>query len=173
MITFYFNSNLPEYYTGDLCEVFDNLMLKFILLLNDKKLPINGYIATNNQPSTILICGKTLKSLIDNFKIAEKDKYKEHRKKLYSFFTRYPIDLDVRVEEVFSEEELTSSIKFHGRDATDLFIANKLKYYFRCVDNKIFIGNMGTKSSYKGDAQSNDIAHAGKVMDKLERTMRN
>lgn len=54
MITFYFNSNLPEYYTGDLCEVFDNLMLKFILLLNDKKLPINGYIATNNQPSTIL-----------------------------------------------------------------------------------------------------------------------
>lgn len=156
MITFYFNSNLPEYYTGDLCEVFDNLMLKFILLLNDKKLPINGYIATNNQPSTILICGKTLKSLIDNFKIAEKDKYKEHRKKLYSFFTRYPIDLDVRVEEVFSEEELTSSIKFHGRDATDLFI-----------------GNMGTKSSYKGDAQSNDIAHAGKVMDKLERTMRN
>ena len=44
---------------------------------------------------------------------------------------------------------------------------------FRCVDNKIFIGNMGTKSSYKGDAQSNDIAHAGKVMDKLERTMRN
>ena len=46
----------------------------------------------------------------------------------YSFFTRYPIDLDVRVEEVFSEEELTSSIKFHGRDATDLFIANKLKY---------------------------------------------
>lgn len=86
MITFYFNSNLPEYYTGDLCEVFDNLMLKFILLLNDKKLPINGYIATNNQPSTILICGKTLKSLIDNFKIAEKDKYKEHRKKLYSFF---------------------------------------------------------------------------------------
>ena len=37
MITFYFNSNLPEYYTGDLCEVFDNLMLKFILLLNDKK----------------------------------------------------------------------------------------------------------------------------------------
>lgn len=51
MITFYFNSNLPEYYTGDLCEVFDNLMLKFILLLNDKKLPINGYIATNNQPS--------------------------------------------------------------------------------------------------------------------------
>lgn len=130
MITFYFNSNLPEYYTGDLCEVFDNLMLKFILLLNDKKLPINGYIATNNQPSTILICGKTLKSLIDNFNIAEKDKYKEHRKKLYSFFTRYPIDLDVRVEEVFSEEELTSSIKFHGRDATDLFIANKLKYYF-------------------------------------------
>ena len=125
MITFYFNSNLPEYYTGDLCEVFDNLMLKFILLLNDKKLPINGYIATNNQPSTILICGKTLKSLIDNFKIAEKDKYKEHRKKLYSFFTRYPIDLDVRVEEVFSEEELTSSIKFHGRDATDLFIENK------------------------------------------------
>ena len=302
MITFYFNSNLPEYYTGDLCEVFDNLMLKFILLLNDKKLPINGYIATNNQPSTILICGKTLKSLIDNFNIAEKDKYKEHRKKLYSFFTRYPIDLDVRVEEVFSEEELTSSIKFHGRDATDLFIANKMKYYFmslpldetlkvdslgilvnetalknvnwhgmntknliqhiiedetidnanlsilkysfgdnecficdsfmdefklispdlqefiinlfakalqsgllfpargddnivkkcdadnvyelrnhayggirvyfRCVDNKIFIGNMGTKSSYKGDAQSNDIAHAGKVMDKLERTMR-
>ena len=104
MITFYFNSNLPEYYTGDLCEVFDNLMLKFILLLNDKKLPINGYIATNNQPSTILICGKTLKSLIDNFNIAEKDKYKEHRKKLYSFFTRYPIDLDVRVEEVFSVE---------------------------------------------------------------------
>lgn len=72
MITFYFNSNLPEYYTGDLCEVFDNLMLKFILLLNDKKLPINGYIATNNQPSTILICGKTLKSLIDNFNIAER-----------------------------------------------------------------------------------------------------
>lgn len=141
MITFYFNSNLPEYYTGDLCEVFDNLMLKFILLLNDKKLPINGYIATNNQPSTILICGKTLKSLIDNFNIAEKDKYKEHRKKLYSFFTRYPIDLDVRVEEVFSEEELTSSIKFHGRDATDLFIANKLKYYFRfcfCICQKFF-----------------------------------
>lgn len=129
MITFYFNSNLPEYYTGDLCEVFDNLMLKFILLLNDKKLPINGYIATNNQPSTILICGKTLKSLIDNFNIAEKDKYKEHRKKLYSFFTRYPIDLDVRVEEVFSEEELTSSIKFHGRDATDLFIVHIISNY--------------------------------------------
>ena len=71
MITFYFNSNLPEYYTGDLCEVFDNLMLKFILLLNDKKLPINGYIATNNQPSTILICGKTLKSLIDNYPLVE------------------------------------------------------------------------------------------------------
>ena len=48
-----------------------------------------------------------------------------------------------------------------------------IRVYFRCVDNKIFIGNMGTKSSYKGDAQSNDIAHAGKVMDKLERTMRN
>lgn len=145
MITFYFNSNLPEYYTGDLCEVFDNLMLKFILLLNDKKLPINGYIATNNQPSTILICGKTLKSLIDNFKIAEKDKYKEHRKKLYSFFTRYPIDLDVRVEEVFSEEELTSSIKFHGRDATDLFIANKLKYYFMSLplDETLKVDSLG------------------------------
>ena len=42
-----------------------------------------------------------------------------------------------------------------------------IRVYFRCVDNKIFIGNMGTKSSYKGDAQSNDIAHAGKVMDKF------
>ena len=48
-----------------------------------------------------------------------------------------------------------------------------IRVYFRCVDNKIFIGNMGTKSSYKGDAQSNDIAHAGKVLDKLERAMRN
>lgn len=301
MITFYFNSNLPEYYTGDLCEVFDNLMLKFIFLLNDKKLPINECIATNSQPSTILICGKTLKSLIDNFKITEKDKYKEHRKKLYSFFTRYPIDLDVRVEKVFTEEELNSPIKFHGRDATDLFIASKLKYYFmslpldetlkvdsleilvnetalknvnwhglntknliqnitkddtiddvnlsllkysfddnecfmsdafmddfklsppdlqefiinlfvkasqgkllfpakgddnivkkcdadnvyelrnhayggirvyfRCIDNKILIGNMGTKSSYKGDSQSNDITRAGKVMDKLEKSI--
>lgn len=86
MITFYFNSNLPEYYTGDLCEVFDNLMLKFIFLLNDKKLPINECIATNSQPSTILICGKTLKSLIDNFKITEKDKYKEHQVKNYIHF---------------------------------------------------------------------------------------
>ena len=82
MITFYFNSNLPEYYTGDLCEVFDNLMLKFILLLNDKKLPINGYIATNNQPSTILICGKTLKSLITtvqrNYPIGSVDLNRNH-----------------------------------------------------------------------------------------------
>lgn len=303
MITFYFNSNLPEYYTGNLYEDFDNLMLKFIFLLNDKNLPINGYIATNNQPSTIFICGKTLKSLIDNFKIAEKDKYKEHRKKLYSFFTRYPIDVDVRIEDVFTEEDLNSSIQFHGRDATDLFIASKLKYYFmslpldatlkvdsleilvnetvlknvnwhglntknlirritedemindanlfilkylfddndcimsgsfvdkfklsspdlqkfiislfdkalqsgllfpargddkivkkceadnvyelrnhayggiriyfRCVDNKIFIGDMGTKSSYKGDSQSNDITHAGKLMDELGKSIQN
>ena len=72
MITFYFNSNLPEYYTGDLCEVFDNLMLKFILLLNDKKLHINRYIATNNQPTTILIIGKTLKTQIYKYKIAER-----------------------------------------------------------------------------------------------------
>lgn len=301
MVTFYFNSNLREYYTGNLYEVFDNLMLKFIFLLNDKKLPINGYIATNNQPSNILICGNTLKSLIDNFKIAEKDKYKEHRKKLYSLFTRYPFDLDVCVEDVFTDEELNSSIKFYGRDATDLFIASKLKYYFmslpldetlkvdslkilanettvpnvnwhgmntknliqsiledyaiddvnlsilkysfddnecficdsfmdefklsppvlqkfiislfvkalqngllfpargddnivkkcdadnvyelrnhayggirvyfRCVDNKIFIGNMGTKSSYKGDKQSNDIIRAKKIMDELEESI--
>lgn len=298
MVTFYFNSNLGEYYTGNRYEIFDNLMLKFLFLLNDKKLPINGYIATNNQPSNILICGTTLKSLIDNFKIAEKDKYKEHRKKLYSLFTRYPIDIDVCVEDVFTDEELNSSIKFNGRDATDLFIATKLKYYFmslpldetlkvdslkilldetavsnvnwygmntrkliqrifeeyanndanlsilkysfgdnecficdpftdefklcppdmqefiinlfakalqkgllfpargddnivkkcdannvyelrnhayggirvyfRCVDNKIFIGNMGTKSSYKGDTQSNDIIRVGKVMDEFE-----
>lgn len=130
MITFYFNSNLPEYYTGNLYEAFDNLMLKFICLLNDKKLPINGHIATNSEPSAILICGETLKSLIDNFKIAEKGEYKEYRKKLYSFFTRYPIDVDVRIEDVFTEEDLNSSIKFHGRDATDLFIASNLKYYF-------------------------------------------
>jgi len=83
--TFYFNSNLPEYYTGDLCEVFDNLMLKFIRLLNDKRLPINGYIATNREPSAIKICRETLKSLIDNFKIAEKGEYKEHRKKYIHF----------------------------------------------------------------------------------------
>ena len=301
MVTFYFNSNLGEYYTGNPYEIFDNLMLKFIFLLNDKKLPINGYIATNNQPSNILICGTTLKSLIDNFKIAEKDKYKEHRKKLYSLFTRYPIDIDVCVEDVFTDEELNSSIKFHGRDATDVFIASKLKYYFmslpldetlkvdslkilldetavpnvnwhgmntrkliqrifeeyasndanlsilkysfddnecficdpftdefklcppdiqefiinlfakalqkgllfpargddnivkkcdannvyelrnhayggirvyfRCVDNKIFIGNMGTKSSYKGDTQSNDIIRVGKVMDEFEKSI--
>lgn len=294
---------MPEYYTGDLCEVFDNLMLKFIRLLNDKRLPINGYIATNREPSATKICRETLKSLIDNFKIAEKGEYKEHRKKVYSFFTRYPIDVDVRIEDVFTEEDINVSIKFHGRDALDLFIASKLKYYFmslpldatlkvdsleilvnetvlknvnwhglntqnlirritedemindanlfifkylfdynecimsdlfmdkfklsspdlqefiislfvkalqsgllfpargddkivkkceadnvyelrnhayggiriyfRCVDNKIFIGNMGTKSSYKGDAQSNDIAHAGIVMDKLEGSMRN
>lgn len=144
MITFYFNSNLPEYYTGDLCEVFDNLMLKFILLLNDKKLPINGYIATNNQPSTILICGKTLKSLIDNFNIAERINIKSIVKIIF-IFTRYPIDLDVRVEEVFSEEELTSSIKFHGRDATDLFIANKLKYYFMSLplDETLKVDSLG------------------------------
>lgn len=48
-----------------------------------------------------------------------------------------------------------------------------IRVYFRCIDNKIFIGAMGTKSSYKGDAQSNDIAHAGKAMDKLEKSMRN
>ena len=48
-----------------------------------------------------------------------------------------------------------------------------IRVYFRCIDNKIFIGAMGTKSSYKGNAQSNDIAHAGKVMDKLEKSMRN
>lgn len=299
MITFYFNSNLPEYYIGNLYEAFDNLMLQFICLSNDKKLPINGHIATNSEPSAIIICGKTLKSLIDNFKIAEKGEYKEYRKKLYSFFTRYPIDVDVRIEDVFTEEDLNSSIKFHGRDATDLFIASKLKYYFmslpldatlkvdsleilvnetvlknvnwhglntknlihritedemindanlvilkylfdgnecimsdsfmdnfrlsspdlqkfiislfikalqsgllfpargddnivkkceadnvyelrnhshggiriyfRCVDNILFIGDLGTKSSYKGDSQSNDITHAGKLMDKLER----
>lgn len=303
MITFYFNSNLPGNYTGNLYEVFDNLMLKFICLLNDKRLPINGYIATNREPSAILICRETLKSLIDNFKIAEKGEYKEYRKKLYSFFTRYPIDVDVHIEDVFTEEDLNSSIKFHGRDATDLFIAGKLKYYFmslpldttlkvdsleilvnetvlknvnwhglntknlihritedemiddanlfilkylfddnecimsdsfmdkfklsppdlqefiislfvkalqsgllfpargddnivkkceadnvyelrnhayggiriyfRCVDNKIFIGNMGTKSSYKGDSQSNDITLAGKLMDKLDRSIQN
>lgn len=301
MVTFYFNSELGEYYEGNLYEVFDHLMLKFIFLLNDKKLPINRYIATNSQPSTILICGETLKSLIDNFKIAEKDKYKDHRKKLYSLFSRYPIDLDVSAEDVFTEEEANSSMKFHGRDAVDLFIASKLKYYFmslpldetlkvdsleilvnetalknvnwygmntknliqnitkddtiddvnlsilkysfddnecfmcdsfidefklrpptlqefiiglfakalqsgllfpargddnivkkcdadnvyelrnhayggirvyfRCVDNKIFIGNMGTKSSYKRDTQSNDIIRAGKVMDELEKTI--
>lgn len=303
MITFYFNSNLPEYYTGDLCEVFDNLMLKFIRLLNDKRLPINGYIATNREPSAIKICWETLKSLIDNFKNAEKGEYKEHRKKVYSFFTRYPIDVDVRIEDVFTEENINSSIKFHGRDAQDLFIASKLKYYFmslpldetlkvdsleilvnetvlknvnwhgsntknlihritedemiddanlfilkysfddnecimsdsfmdkfklsqpdlqefiirlfakalqsgllfpargddnivkkceagnvyelrnhayggiriyfRCVDNKIFIGNMGTKSSYKGESQSNDITLAGELMDKLDRSIQN
>ncbi len=301
MITFYFNSNLAGHYVGDLHELFDNLMLKFILLLNDKKLPLNEYIATTAAPSTILICGKTLKTLIDDFKIAEKNRYKDHRKKLYSLFSKYPIDLDVRVEDVFTEEELISPIKFDGRDATDLFIASKLKYYFislpldetlkvdkleilvnetgvknvnwygmntknliksiaeddkiddvnlsllkysfddnecfmcdsfieefrqtqpdlqkfiidlfakalnsellfpakgddnivkkcdadnvyelrnhayggvrvyfRCVDNKILIGNLGTKSSYNGDAQSNDITRAGKVMDKLEKSI--
>lgn len=303
MITFYFNSNLPGNYTGNLYEVFDNLMLKFIRLLNDKRLPIKGYIATNREPSAILTCGKTLKSLIDNFKITEKDKYKDHRKKLYSLFSRYPIDLDVSAEEVFTEEEANSSIKFHGRDAVDLFIASRLKYYFmslpldetlrvdslevlvnetalknvnwygmntknliqninkdetiadvnlsilkylfddnecimsdsfmdkfkqsppdlqefiislfvkalksgllfpargndnivkkceadnvyelrnhahggirvyfRCVDNKIIIGNMGTKSSYKGDTQSNDITHARKLLDKLGKLIQN
>lgn len=302
MITFYFNSNLTGNYAGNLHEVFDNLMLKFIFLLNDKKLPLEDKcVATNNSPSNILICGETLKNLIDNFKSAEKDKYKDHRRRLYSLFCKYPIDIDARVEDVFTEEELNSSIKFDGRDATDLFIASRLKYYFislplsemlkvdrleilvnekvlenvnwygvntknlinsiaeddkiddvnlsllkysfgdnecfmcdsfvdefkqnqpdlqkyiidlfikaldkkllfpargddkivkrcdadnvyelrshayggvrvyfRCVDNKILIGSLGTKSSYKGEAQSNDIMRAGKVMDKLEKSI--
>ncbi|MBP3355941.1 MAG: hypothetical protein J6K95_02085 [Rikenellaceae bacterium] len=36
----------------------------------------------------------------------------------------------------------------------------------------IDIANLGTKSSYDGDAQSNDIARAGKVMDELEKSIR-
>lgn len=301
MITLYFNSNYPAHFNGDLHKEFDSLMLKFILLSKDKNLPINKYIPTNNSPSCILICGKTLKELIDNFKINEKEKYKDHRKKLYSFFSKYPIDLDVKVEEIFTEEELNSSIKFDGRDASDLFIAYKLQYcfmslplnknlkvdslkifvndtelknvnwhgantknfithvigtnkiddsnlillkylfgdniclmcdsfvsdfkrchpdlqefimlllkkafennllfpargddnivkkceadnvyelrnhayggirvYFRCVDNKILLGRIGTKSSYTGDAQSNDITRAGKEMDDLEKSL--
>lgn len=76
MITLYFNSNYPTHFDGDLHKEFDSLMLKFILLSKDKNLPINKYIPTNNSPSCILICGKTLKELIDNFKINEKEKYK-------------------------------------------------------------------------------------------------
>ena len=85
MITFYFNSNLPGNYTGNLYEGFFFFLLKFICLLNDKRLPINGYIATNREPSAILICRETLKSLIDNFKIAEKGEYKEYRKNYIHF----------------------------------------------------------------------------------------
>ena len=40
-----------------------------------------------------------------------------------------------------------------------------------CVDNKILLSRIGTKSSYTGDAQSNDITRAGKEMDDLEKSL--
>lgn len=130
MITLYFNSNYPQDYSGNLYEKFDNLMCKFILLSEDEYLPINKFISTNKSPSDTFICNVTLKNLIDNFKINEKDTYKEHRKKLYSYFTKYPIDSNVNVDDVYTEDVLNGNIEFDGRNADDLFIAYKLGYYF-------------------------------------------
>lgn len=129
MTTLYFNSNYPRDYQGDLNEVFDNLMMKFILLAEDNRLQLDKFIATSKSPYEIFVCGKTLKNLIDKFKINERNKYKDHRRKLYSFFTKYPIDTGIKVEDVFSEDEINNTIEFDGRDATDLFIAKKLNYY--------------------------------------------
>ena len=47
----------------------------------------------------------------------------------------------------------------------------RIRVYFRCVDNKILLSRIGTKSSYTGDAQSNDITRAGKEMDDLEKSL--
>ena len=129
MTTLYFNSNYPRDYQGNLNGVFDNLMMKFILLAEDNRLQLDKFIATSKSPYEIFVCGKTLKNLIDDFKINELNKYKDHRRKLYSFFTKYPIDADIKVEDVFSEDEINNTIEFDGRDATDLFIAKKLNYY--------------------------------------------
>ena len=82
MITLYFNSNYPQDYSGNLYEKFDNLMCKFILLSEDEYLPINKFISTNKSPSDTFICNVTLKNLIDNFKINEKDTY-NRRKQLH------------------------------------------------------------------------------------------
>ena len=129
MTTLYFNSNYPRNYQGNLNGIFDSLMLKFILLTEDNMLQLNKFIATSKSPSEISVCEKTLKNLIDEFKINELNKYKDYRKKLYSYFTKFPIDADTDVQDVFSEDEINSSIEFDGRDATDLFIAKKLNYY--------------------------------------------
>lgn len=126
MMTFYFNECLPEVGKVVLQESFDSVLVQTIRLISDKDLPIENYIATYDQPGNIEINRDVkLSNLVKDFKKTDNANYKEYRRLLFAYFTKYPIDQDVDADKLFTEEEFGWNLELNDKNAFNLFLASR------------------------------------------------
>lgn len=124
MTTFYFN-NIVRNCKAErekVQTIFEETLREYANLCKRKELAIESGIVTEKDTESTTICGITLKKLIVDIDCEQKDL----RKLAFAYFTRYPAEIEFKIEEVYqNDKELYDTYTINKLAADDLFTAYK------------------------------------------------
>lgn len=123
MTTFYFNEFLPERSECDILQVFEQAIRQIVLLIGKAELKLTRPIITGTLPNSIMICGKSLATLIEacpNRDIRTEAQFIFTQNLIVSHENALPLDIVDKI--------LEASYTFMGKEALNLAIAYHMKW---------------------------------------------